>query len=55
MVMDAEAQIIYVFGGRVINGDWNNYTYSGLYSYNIRQSKWTTLQYDARNMRYFAY
>ncbi|TRM70103.1 Muskelin N-terminus-domain-containing protein [Schizophyllum amplum] len=44
MVIDPDSQIIYVFGGRVINGDWNNYSYSGLYSYNIRLAKWTTLQ-----------
>lgn len=45
MTMDCEAQILYVSGGRVIDGDWDNYRYGGLYSYNVRQSKWKLLQY----------
>ena len=44
MVIDSDAQIIWVFGGRVIDGDWNGEKYSGLYSYNIRMSKWRLLQ-----------
>ncbi|KAJ7451722.1 Muskelin N-terminus-domain-containing protein [Mycena galericulata] len=44
MVMDCEAQIIYVSGGRVIDGDWANSKYAGLYSYNIRLAKWQQLQ-----------
>jgi hypothetical protein len=44
MVMDSEAQIIYVFGGRVVNGDWDTLKFSGLYSYNVRTSKWRLLQ-----------
>lgn len=40
MVMDCDAQTIYVFGGRVVDGDWNSSKYSGLYSYSVRTSKW---------------
>ncbi|KAF9236343.1 Muskelin N-terminus-domain-containing protein [Melanogaster broomeanus] len=43
MVMDCEAQILYVSGGRVVDGDWESPKYSGLYSYNIRTSKWKLL------------
>ena len=45
MVMDCESQIMYVFGGRVVDGDWDTSKYSGLYSYNVRLSKWRLLQY----------
>ncbi|KAJ6594243.1 Muskelin N-terminus-domain-containing protein [Mycena capillaripes] len=44
MVMDCEAQILYVYGGRVIDGDWSNSKYAGLYSYNVRLGKWQHLQ-----------
>ncbi|KAJ6521911.1 Muskelin N-terminus-domain-containing protein [Mycena vulgaris] len=44
MVIDCEAQILYVYGGRVIDGDWANTKYAGLYSYNIRLAKWQHLQ-----------
>lgn len=44
MVMDSEAQMLYVFGGRVVDGDWGSFKYSGLYSYNVRTSKWRMLQ-----------
>jgi hypothetical protein len=44
MVMDCEAQILYVFGGLVVDGDWDPAKYSGLYSYNVRTSKWKLLQ-----------
>ncbi|KAG5723205.1 Muskelin [Termitomyces sp. T112] len=44
MVLDSEAQIIYVFGGRVVDREWDTVKYSGLYSYNIRLSKWKLLQ-----------
>ncbi|KAJ7693340.1 Muskelin N-terminus-domain-containing protein [Mycena rosella] len=44
MVIDCEAQILYVYGGRVIDGDWGNVKYAGLYSYNIRLAKWQHLQ-----------
>jgi hypothetical protein len=44
MVMDSDAQVMYVFGGRVVDGDWNSVKYSGLYSYNVRLNKWKLLQ-----------
>ena len=44
MAMDCEAQILYVFGGRVVDGDWDTLKYSGLYSYNVRLSRWRSLQ-----------
>lgn len=44
MAMDCEAQILYIFGGRVVDGDWDNSTYSGLFSYNVRLSRWRSLQ-----------
>ncbi|KAL4078206.1 Muskelin N-terminus-domain-containing protein [Scleroderma yunnanense] len=44
MVMDSDAQMIYVSGGRIVHGDWSSPRYSGLYSYNIRTSKWKLLQ-----------
>ncbi|KAF8070082.1 Muskelin N-terminus-domain-containing protein [Lyophyllum atratum] len=50
MVMDCETQILYVFGGRVVDGDWDSVKYSGLYSYNVRLSKWKLLQHpDSSN------
>ncbi|KAK0240471.1 Muskelin N-terminus-domain-containing protein [Armillaria nabsnona] len=42
MVMDSDAQILYVFGGRVVDNDVA-VKYSGLYSYNVRLSKWKHL------------
>ena len=45
MVMDSESQMLYVFGGRVVDGDWDVSKYSGLYSYNVSTSKWRLLQY----------
>jgi hypothetical protein len=44
MVLDCEAQILYVYGGRIIDGDWASTKYAGLYSYNIRLAKWQHLQ-----------
>ncbi|KAG6865484.1 hypothetical protein C0991_002196 [Blastosporella zonata] len=44
MVLDSESQILYIFGGRIVDGDWETVKYSGLYSYNIRLSKWKLLQ-----------
>ncbi|KAH6897548.1 Mei4-dependent protein 6 [Coprinopsis sp. MPI-PUGE-AT-0042] len=44
LVIDSEAQILYVHGGRVLDGDWDAPKYSGLYSYDIRRSKWKLLQ-----------
>ena len=44
MVIDPESQMIYVFGGRIVDGNWDEVKYSGLYSYNIRTSRWKLLQ-----------
>ncbi|KAJ7772726.1 Muskelin N-terminus-domain-containing protein [Mycena maculata] len=44
MVMDCDAQMLYVSGGRVIDGDWTSSKYAGLYSYNVRLAKWQQLQ-----------
>ncbi|KAF6763348.1 Mei4-dependent protein 6 [Ephemerocybe angulata] len=49
MVMDTEAQILYVSGGRVVDGDWEKSSYSGLYSYTVRTSKWKLLQHGDVN------
>ncbi|KZT71745.1 hypothetical protein DAEQUDRAFT_776737 [Daedalea quercina L-15889] len=43
MVMDCEAQTIYVSGGRVVDGDWEVSKYSGLYAYDIRTGLWQML------------
>ncbi|KAF4567413.1 hypothetical protein EYR40_006412 [Pleurotus pulmonarius] len=47
MVIDSDAQIIYVFGGRVIEKHSDIIKYSGFYSYNIRLSKWRTIPANA--------
>ena len=44
MVIDGDAQILYVFGGQVVDDDGPIPKYSGLYSYNVRTSKWKMLQ-----------
>jgi len=44
MVMDCEAQTLYVFGGRMVDGDWDSVKLSGLYRYNVWLSKWKMLQ-----------
>jgi len=41
--LDSEAQVIYVHGGRVIDGVWMTNKYSGMYSYDIRSGKWSTI------------
>ncbi|OCH88092.1 hypothetical protein OBBRIDRAFT_780673 [Obba rivulosa] len=43
MVMDSEAQVMYVSGGRIVDGDWESIKYSGLYSYDLRENKWKSL------------
>lgn len=45
IVLDPDAQVIYVHGGRVVDGDWQTAKYSGLYSYDLRTGKWSMLQY----------
>ena len=44
-MIDSESQIIYVFGGKVVDGEKLPIKYSGFYSYNISTSKWKNLQY----------
>lgn len=44
MVIDSAAQVIYVSGGRVIDGDSDPAKYSGLYCYDIREKKWSLFQ-----------
>ncbi|KAF9526572.1 Muskelin N-terminus-domain-containing protein [Crepidotus variabilis] len=44
MAIDSDSHILYVFGGRVVDGNWDVFKYSGLYSYNISTSKWKLLQ-----------
>lgn len=44
MVIDSEAQIIYVCGGRVVDGDWESLKFSGLYSYDIKKNRWKMSQ-----------
>ncbi|CAA7260646.1 unnamed protein product [Cyclocybe aegerita] len=46
MALDSENQIIYVFGGRILDGQLATAApkYSGLYSYHINTSKWNLLQ-----------
>ncbi|EIN11776.1 hypothetical protein PUNSTDRAFT_99027 [Punctularia strigosozonata HHB-11173 SS5] len=46
MVLDSGSQMIYVFGGRVAEGDWDKY--SGFYSYNIEIGEWRLLQSSER-------
>ena len=52
MAIDSESQIIYVSGGRIIDGDWETVKCAGLYSYNVRLSKWKLLQLV--NFAYYA-
>ncbi|KAF8199760.1 Muskelin N-terminus-domain-containing protein [Mycena galopus ATCC 62051] len=44
MVMDCETETLYIYGGRVIDGDWVNAKYAGLYSYNVQLRQWQLLQ-----------
>lgn len=44
MAIDPEAQVIYVSGGRVVDGDWESLKFSGLYSYDIRRNRWKMCQ-----------
>lgn len=44
-MIDSESQIIYVFGGKVVDGEKSPIKYSGFYSYNVPTSKWKNLQY----------
>ena len=44
MAIDPEAQIIYVSGGTVVDGDYELMKFSGLFSYDIRRNKWKMCQ-----------
>lgn len=44
MVIDSEAQIIYVSGGRVADSDWETSKHAGLYAYDISTGRWKVLQ-----------
>lgn len=44
MVIDSEAQMIYVSGGRVVDADWELCKYSGLYAYDIQAGSWEALE-----------
>ncbi|KAF7315763.1 Muskelin-N domain-containing protein [Mycena indigotica] len=48
MAMDSEAQVLYMYGGRVIDNDWANTKYAGLYSYNVATAQWQLLQNDPK-------
>ena len=43
--------MIYVSGGRVIDGDLESIKYSGIYSYDIRANKWKMLRYVLHRAR----
>ena len=47
MVMEAEKQIIYVFGGRTISEDQVQF-YSGLYAYHVEDGRWKLIR-DCRS------
>lgn len=44
LALDSNSQILYVHGGRVVDGDWNTPKFSGMYSYDLRSGKWTNIQ-----------
>ncbi|CAG8499389.1 16163_t:CDS:10 [Acaulospora morrowiae] len=44
MCIDSEAQIIYVFGGRTMPQDSENFSYSGLYTYTIPTKEWKLIR-----------
>ncbi|KAF7305989.1 Muskelin-N domain-containing protein [Mycena chlorophos] len=48
LAMDSEAQMLYVYGGRVIDNDWANQKYAGLYSYDVAAAQWQHLQNDPK-------
>ncbi|KAI8849074.1 Muskelin N-terminus-domain-containing protein [Chytridium lagenaria] len=48
MVVDSEAQVMYVFGGRLVGPDPNQTPlYSGLYAYCISTNRWRLIKSDA--------
>ncbi|KAI8614210.1 Muskelin N-terminus-domain-containing protein [Chytriomyces sp. MP71] len=46
MVVDSDAQVLYVFGGRTIGPDPSQTIFAGLYSYDIRSNVWRLLRND---------
>ncbi|KAJ3154115.1 Muskelin 1, intracellular mediator containing kelch motif [Geranomyces michiganensis] len=46
MVVDSDAQVLYVFGGRTIGPDPNQTVYSGLYAYSIESQTWRLIRTD---------
>lgn len=44
MVMDSDAQMLYVFGGKVVDEEKSPFKYSGLYSLDVQTKQWTHLQ-----------
>jgi len=44
MCIDSEKQIMYVFGGRTVHPDADQFYYSGLYNYNIVSRKWKLMR-----------
>jgi N-acetylneuraminic acid mutarotase len=49
VVIDAEEQIMYTFGGRTVGPDSNVTVYSGLYSYDITANRWKLLRSDSEH------
>jgi len=47
MVIEPKSQIIYVFGGRTQARNISEDSYSGLYSYSIKEDKWRLLRSDS--------
>lgn len=44
--------MIYVFGGRVADAEWEMLKFSGLYSYDIRTSRWKLYKWvDSSDVR----
>ncbi|CCM02310.1 uncharacterized protein FIBRA_04401 [Fibroporia radiculosa] len=50
MVIECEAQVIWVSGGRVVDGEWEICKYSGLYSYDIRTGLWQAHMSGSNNV-----
>ncbi|KAJ3045304.1 Muskelin 1, intracellular mediator containing kelch motif [Rhizophlyctis rosea] len=46
MVVDADRQVLYVFGGRAISPDVSQTIYSGLYAYSIPHNQWREIRTD---------
>src|SRR6266550_676361 len=47
MVIDNESRMLYVFGGRIVDGEWDTVKCAGMYCYNVRKSKWSCIMYDS--------